>query len=137
VTAEFQQTKPDLYPKVDDDATIILNYERCQAIVGGSWIWPTGRKDMEVYGPEGFVYALDRARICHQQIGDDVPQTETLPARPAPYHDAFAWLAAVVRGKLQIGPLDLSSLANNLIVVQILDAARESARSGQRVHLSA
>jgi predicted dehydrogenase len=137
VTAEFQQTKPDLYPKVDDDATIILNYERCQAIVGGSWTWPIGRKDMEVYGSKGFVYALDRERICHQQIGDDVPQTETLPARPAPYHDAFAWLAAVVRGKLQIGPHDLSSLANNLIVVQILDTARESARSGQRVQLGA
>jgi hypothetical protein len=40
---------------------------------------------------------------------------------------------AVVRGKRQ--PNALSSLDNNVIVTEILEAARESARTGRRVTL--
>jgi hypothetical protein len=42
-------------------------------------------------------------------------------------------LAAAVRG--EIGPTGLSSLEVNLIATGILDAARESARTGKRVEL--
>jgi hypothetical protein len=34
-----------------------------------------------------------------------------------------------------VKPKDLSSLENNLIVVEILDAAKESARKGKKVYL--
>jgi len=54
---------------------------------------------------------------------------------PAQYADGFAYLAAVVRGTEQVANTDRSSLANNLIVVRILDAARRSARTGQTVSL--
>ncbi len=47
VTAVAQQIKPDLYPKVDDQATIIVAYPKAQAILQASWNWPFGRKDME------------------------------------------------------------------------------------------
>jgi hypothetical protein len=39
----------------------------------------------------------------------------------------------VVRGDLQ--PAGLSSLAVNMVVTEILDAARESARTGKRITL--
>ena len=55
---------------------------------------------------------------------------------PAHYADGFAYLAAVVRGTEQVANTDRSSLANNLIVVRILDAARRSARTGQTISLS-
>jgi hypothetical protein len=54
--------------------------------------------------------------------------------RPADEKDSIAHLTAVVRGKRK--PNALSSLENNLIVTRILEAARESARTHQRVTLT-
>jgi predicted dehydrogenase len=56
-----------------------------------------------------------------------------LPDRPADERDSLAYLTAVVRGRRPDG---LSSLANNLVVSEILEAARESARSGKTVRLA-
>jgi len=53
---------------------------------------------------------------------------------PADERDSIAHLIAVARGKRQ--PNALSSLANNLIVTEILEAARESARTHARVALA-
>src|SRR5579863_8456086 len=53
VTAVTQQIKPNIYPRVDDEATIILTYPKAQAILQASWNWPFDRKDMEVYGRTG------------------------------------------------------------------------------------
>ena len=57
VTAVTQQFKPSIYPKVDDEATIILAYPTAQCIIQASWNWPFGRKDMEVYGESGYISA--------------------------------------------------------------------------------
>src|SRR6185312_1028000 len=54
VTAVTQQIKPDVYPKVDDEATIVLTYPHAQAILQASWNWPFDRKDIEVYGRTGY-----------------------------------------------------------------------------------
>ena len=45
----------------------------------------------------------------------------------------MSYFAAVVRG--EIAPTGLSALDTNLIVTEILDTARESARTGRRVDL--
>jgi len=42
-----------------------------------------------------------------------------------------------VRGGVTPGPTDLSSLPINLTVMEILDAARESARTGRTIRLQA
>lgn len=52
---------------------------------------------------------------------------------PAPFADPLSYPAAVVRGDRQ--PEGLSSLSVNLVVTEILDVARESARTGKRVTL--
>jgi predicted dehydrogenase len=135
VTAVLQTLKPDIYPKVDDEATILLTYEHAQGIVQGSWNWPIGRKDMEVYGKTGYAHALNRLTIRYRESKAQPEQTETLAPRPVPFDDTFAWLAALVRGTVTMADDDLSGLTNNLIVMQILDAARESARTNQTVSL--
>ncbi len=58
VTAVTLQIKPQIYPRVDDDSTIILTYPHAQAIIQGSWNWPFDRKDMEVYGATGYIDTL-------------------------------------------------------------------------------
>src|SRR6185312_10987069 len=59
VTAVTQQIKPETYPKVDDEATIILEYPGAQAIIQASWNWPFSRKDMEIYGRTGSVQTVE------------------------------------------------------------------------------
>ncbi len=133
VTAVTQQIKPDKYPKVDDEATIVLTYPRAQGIVQASWNWPFNRKDMEVYGTEGYAHTVGGHRVLLKD--SDAPERSIRPAaRPSPHGDPFAYLAALVRE--EIAPDEgLSSLANNLIVTEILDAARKSAETGTSVTL--
>jgi glucose-fructose oxidoreductase len=70
VTAVTQQIKPDVYPHVDDEATIVLAYPHAQAIIQASWNWPFGRKDMEVYGAHGFVGTVQAKEIKVRLPGD-------------------------------------------------------------------
>mgnify|MGYP001812463458 FL=1 len=138
VTAVVQQLQPDNHPQVDDEATIILTYPTAQAVIQASWNWPISRKDMAVYGLSGVAYADDRhtVRVRITDGDDDFEErTEVLPERAPPYHDPFALFAAVIRGEKELAANDLSSLDNNMIVMEILEAARESARTGATVHL--
>ena len=135
VTAVLQQLKPEVYPNVDDEATIVLTYAHTQGIIQASWNWPVGRKDMEVYGQTGYIHTVDSASVRTRRVTDSAEQITVLKPRIAPFDDPFAWVAAVVRRQISVADDDLSGLSNNLIVVQILDAARESARTGQTVHL--
>src|SRR6202451_2524564 len=48
VTAVTKQLQPNLYPQVDDEAEIILNYKNAVAIVQASWNWPFAVEQMDV-----------------------------------------------------------------------------------------
>lgn len=133
VTAVTQQIKPDIYPKVDDEATIILAYKNAQVIIQASWNWPYGRKDMYVYGKTGFVFCKDGATMQLQKTEKD--PVETIAASPLNIdeNDPFIYFVNVIRGKIKMGKYDLSSLATNEIVTKILDAARQSAKTGKTI----
>jgi predicted dehydrogenase len=133
VTAVTQQIKPDIYPKVDDDATIIVQYPKTQAILQASWNWPFSRKDMEVYGKTGYILADNRSEMRVRLQSEETAHLEILDERPAPYDDPFAHLAAVIRGKITMQDYDLSTLENNMLVVEILEAAKQSAKTGKTV----
>jgi len=135
VFAVTHQFKPHLYPKVEDDATILVSYDDAECIIQASWNWPVSRKDMEIYAERGQVVAMDN-RHMRSRAGDKVDETfETLAPLQAPYDDPFAHFAAVVRGDITLPRYDLAGLDNNVMVVRILAAARESVRTGQPVTL--
>ena len=46
------------------------------------------------------------------------------------FNDPFSYFAALIRNEIEISRFDLSSLENNMIVMEILDAAIESSRTG-------
>ncbi len=133
VTAVLQTFKPAVYPHVDDDAVIILAYPGMTGVVQGSWNWPVGRKDMEIYGTLGYAVAVDNRTMRVRMSRDPEEEMLRLPPAPERVSDPFTYLAAVVRGEEQVTPGNLWSLENNLTVVKILDAARESARMGRTV----
>jgi glucose-fructose oxidoreductase len=133
VTAVVQQIKPDVYPKVDDEATIIVTYPHAQAIVQASWNWPFDRKDMEVYGQTGYAITVARDQLRVRRAGGE-EETVSAPPIPPPDDDPINYLRAVVLGGLK--PQGLSSLDTNVVVMEILDAARQSAATGKTVQLA-
>lgn len=134
VTAVTQTDKPGIYPHVDDDATIILRYPRAQAVILGSWDWTFSVKNMEVYGTRGYAFtrALDQLRVRY--AGQKQSTLLTAPPLTPPQDGSIHYLVAVMRGQL-VPKGDLSALDTNMVVMQILDAARESAREGKTIAL--
>src|SRR6266403_1732785 len=132
VTAVTQQIKPDVYPRVDDEATIILTYPRAQAIIQASWNWPFSRKDMEVYGQKGYAITVGRNQLRVRLPEKEEASTEARPLEKTK-EDSVSYLRSVLLGGLKAQ--GLSSLETNVIVTEILDAARQSAATGKTVSL--
>jgi predicted dehydrogenase len=135
VTAVTQQLQPTDYPRVDDEATIVVAYPQAQAIIQASWNWPIGRKDMEVYGTRGYVMTDDRSVVRTRLSESAKESTAALPELASPRNDPFAYFRAWTQGAITPGPYDPSSLANNMLVMEILDAAKRSARDGRTIRL--
>jgi predicted dehydrogenase len=134
VLALTQHIKPEVYPKVEDEATILLAYPQAQGIIQASWNWPFDRKDMEVYGRTGYVLVPQKDLLRVRKAGAEESELKLLPPPvPGSSSDEIAYLAAVVRGEIK--PSGLSSLEVNLVVTEILEAARQSAQTGKRIDL--
>lgn len=137
VTAVTHQNKPQIYQRVDDEASIILQYPDAQCIIQASWNWPFSRKDMEVYGTQGYAIAPDATTLRFRETSESGEKTEKFGPRVAPYDDPFSLLAAVVDGSITLDEYDLYGLRINTIVVEILEAAIASARQGRTIILPA
>jgi len=135
VTAVTNHDKPQIYPNVDDDSTIVLEYPHAQAVIMGSWNWPFARKDMEVYGATGYAITVAADKVRLRLPHESQEELVTAPSLNGPQNNSLSYLAAVLRGQLEPKG-DLTALDTNVIVMQILDAARESARTGKSVKLS-
>lgn len=134
VTASLRQLKPEIYPAVDDDATVIVSYPSAECIIQASWNWPFGRKDMEIYGENGYIMADNRndMRLRNRSTPYEISREITAEELDV-FEDPFCYFIHVVRGWIAMEPWDPYSIENNIIVVKILDAARESAKSGKKV----
>ncbi len=135
VVAVTQQIKSEIYPLVEDEATIVVTYPEAQAIIQASWNWPFSRKDIEVYAERGFAIA-DRQGSRVKSKANVPEEIIAAPPLEKPGNDPFTYLAAVVRGEIKIQPTDLSALENNMIVMEILEAAKQSAKEGRVIHLN-
>jgi predicted dehydrogenase len=135
VFAMIQTHKPDIYPRVDDEATILVQYPGAQGIFQASWNWPFDRKDTEIYGQQGYLFA-NRSPQFKIRIGSRNSTEEQQIAKPliAPNDDPFSYLAGVVNGS--IDPKGhLGSLEVNMITMEILDAAVRSAKAKKTIYL--
>jgi len=135
VTAITQTDKPAIYPHVDDEATVLVQYPMAQGIIQGSWNWPFSRKDFEVYAERAYAVAVGGNVLKVRLPGEKAEETRTPDSLPPEQQDSVTYLVAVVRGKTK--PSGLSSLENNMIVTEILTAARESARTRKTIQFAA
>lgn len=131
VYAHVNQLRPETFPKVDDNSTLVLSYKNAVAILEGSWDLPRSFQDLEVFGLQGSLYLgggkveLRKGRGAAQEVA----LTPLAPERAEP----VTYLVNCLREKKAVE--GLVALDINLDVVEILEAARESIRTGRAVKL--
>lgn len=133
VSATTQSIKPGLYPNVDDDATIVLTYPTATAVIQASWAWTHDNKDMDLHAEGYSLHAGKWDDLALREADAEALIVDDL-IDSAGMENEWTYLRRVVRGECAVDPL--SSLELNLIVAEILDAARESARTGRAVELA-
>lgn len=136
VTCITQQLKPEKYPKVDDDATIIVKYPKAEVIIQASWNWPHNVKDMEVYGTTGYFFCKNDSDMKVLEDGKDGPFDLKADPLPEKFNDPFTILKGIVHEDYELQAFDVTSVENNKITMQILEAARLSSEQGKTISWS-
>nr|WP_288809161.1 Gfo/Idh/MocA family oxidoreductase [uncultured Sphingobacterium sp.] len=134
VNAITHQLKPEVYPKVEDDATIILNYrDGSTGIIQASWAWPYSVKDLQVFGTKAQLYAQNDKKLLKYAQHNEEP---TVIPTDQPYFEHHIQYLEHVLSRNQQSEADLGSISNNVTVVEILEAAKRSAKEGKTVTLN-
>lgn len=128
VVAGATTLKPSVYPRVDDDATIILTYPTATAIVQASWAWTHDNKEMDLHTEKGSIHC-GKWDALTTRAPDRPAQVARLTPKPKCLEDEWTYFRKVVRGECAIDPL--SSVETNLIAVEILDEARRQVARSQ------
>jgi predicted dehydrogenase len=134
VYATTRKMKVEQNNKVDDDATIVLEYPDATAIIEASWDWPYTKDQVEVFGPKGSLLARHNTlqyRSADARGPNVAPDGEsvTLDALPKETSNPISYFVDCIRNNKPIE--DPVSARLNVQVMEILDAARESARTGK------
>jgi predicted dehydrogenase len=134
VFATVQHLRPDVFPKVEDNATLVLNYPNAVGIFEGSWNLPRSFQDLEVFGrPDtgkkpGSVYMahngveLSQGREKKQLALDPLPPDESEPV---------AYMVSRMRSNKPIE--GMTAMDINVEVIHIIDLAKESVKTGRAV----
>src|SRR5260370_10629561 len=138
VQAIAQKFKVSQHKKVDDDATILLEYPDATVIIEASWDWPYSMGQVQVFGPKGSLLATPN-KLFYRPADDDGKKMglEGEPlALNAPQGATSNPLSDFVDRIRHHKPIqDPLSIRLNVQVMEILDAARESTRSGRKQEL--
>jgi predicted dehydrogenase len=134
VYATTHKLKVEQNNKVDDDATIELDYPDATAVIEASWNWPYSKDLVEVFGPKGSLLARHTTllRRTAEARGPDVPpdgESVTLEPLPKEMSNPISYFVDCIRNNKPIE--DPVSARLNVQVMEILDAARESVRTGK------
>jgi len=138
VSAVTQKLKTDQHNAVDDDATIVLDYPDGTAIIEASWDWPYSMGQVQVFGPKGSLLAT-RSDLFFRSPTDNAAkaglQGERITLDPAPKETSnpISYFVDCIRNNKPIE--DPLSMKLNVQVLEILDAARESVRTGKQQEL--
>ena len=140
VYATSLKLKTEQHNAVEDDATVLLDYADATAILMPSWDWPYGKGQAEIFGTQGsFLVRGDGllfqpAKVSTNLQDPDGKPVETQPVAPEKRNGVAYFLDCIRNNKPIEGPV---SAAINVGVNEIIDAAKESIRTGRVVALPA
>src|SRR5438270_4445936 len=138
VYARTLRLKTNQHNRVDDDALIVLEYPDATAIIQASWDWPYDKGQVGVYGPKGSLLATqDKLFYRPGAVPGDklMPFGKPADLQPVPHETSnpIAYFLDRIRNNKPIE--DPVSAKLNVGVVEVLDAAKESIRTGHPVQL--
>ena len=134
VYATTRKMKVEQNNKVDDDATIVLDYPDATAVIEASWDWPYNKDIAEVFGPKGSLLARHNTlqfRSADTRGPNVAPDGDNVALDPLPKETSnpVSYFVDCIRNNKPIE--DPLSAQLNVQVMEILDAARESVRTGK------
>jgi len=111
------------------DANIILEYPGVTGLIKTSWNIPD--HNLEILGQNGYLHAFNNQVVLLSKNGKQTT-LQTEPIR-APLNDQLSYITAVLQNKISND--DRSSLRYNVIVMEILEAAKRSVKENKRIAL--
>ena len=140
VYAYSLKLKTAQHNKVEDDAVVLLEYPDSTAILLPSWDWPYGKGQAEFFGPKGSFLVMGDGLLfqpAHKGTTLKDPDGAPVPTPPVPPEkiNGVAYFLDCIRNNKPIeGPVTPEI---NVGVNEIIDAAKESIRTGRAVELPA
>ena len=130
VFAQVNHLRPETFPKVEDNSTLILSYKNGVALLEGSWDLPRGFQDLEVFGLRGSLYMTSgKVELRKGRETRDVPIEPLAAERAEP-------IARMIHAIRSGQPIDgLTALDINVGVVEIIEAAKMSVKTGRAIKL--
>lgn len=133
VFATVNHLRPDRFPKVEDNADIELYYPNAVGIFEASWDLPHSYQDLEVFGygangGSGSIYMKNGKVELRKGRQSEAVKIEPLaPERAEP----IAYMVSCLR---EHKPVEgMVGMDINVQVIEIIDAAKESVRTGRPV----
>ena len=117
--------------KVDDNSVILCTYPEGVAILEGSWSLPRSFQDLQVFGDKGSLY-LDRNGVSYR-AGREEEKELPLHDLPASYKSPLEHLAHCIKNNEPLTRLVAPEI--NLEVMEIIEAARLSIKTGRKIDL--
>lgn len=132
VYAHVNHLRPDVFPKVEDNSTMVLSYQNGVGLFEGSWDLPRSFQEVEVFGLGGSVY-LQNANTVEVRKGREAGTPAEVKPLPPERANPIAYMVSCINtGK----PIEgLTAIDINVDVSEIIEAAKKSVATGQGVVL--
>jgi predicted dehydrogenase len=130
VFAHVNHLRPDTFPKVEDNATLILSYKNGVGLFEGSWDLPRSYQDLEIFGNSGSLYMRNGQVELRKGRESQSVSIEPLPPERS---EPISYMLHCIREKK--APEGLVALDINVGVNEIIEAAKQSAKTGKSVSL--
>jgi len=140
IYATSLKLKTEQHNAVEDDATVILEYPDATAILMPSWDWSYGMGQAEFFGSKGSFLVRGDGLLFEPADGSTSMQNpdgkpiDTQPVAPEKRNGVAYFLYCIRNNQPIEGPV---SAAINVGVNEIIDAAKESIRTGRSVAMPA
>jgi predicted dehydrogenase len=132
VYATVNHLRPETFPKVEDNATIVLHWKNGSGLFEGSWDLPRSFQELEIFGRQASVY-MANGKVEIRKGRQPMAPVDIAPL-PAERAEPIAYMIhAIQSGK----PIEgMTAIDINVGVNEIIDAAKESVRTGKAVKLT-
>jgi predicted dehydrogenase len=133
VYAHVNHLRPETFPKVEDNADLMLGYKHGVGLFEGSWDLPRGYQDLEVFGLKGSVY-MEQKGVTVQLSKDREGHKVDLTPLPPNESEPIAFMVDHIRRNKPIE--GMTAIDINVSVIEIIDAAKQSIATGRAVQFS-